>query len=100
MEVAKEIQSAIKNIRYYSQRIDELSKKQFEIDLEQGQKFGMNPNPGAIRLDSLGAIGAACSWLNTYCNNIEANLKIATEQDRLLHAKEEKEEREESQAHF
>ncbi|HEC64170.1 MAG TPA: hypothetical protein ENI23_02620 [bacterium] len=85
MQTAEEIKSAIKNIRYYSQIIYELSKKQFNIDCEQGQHIGVNLQPGTIRFDSLGAMGAACSWLNTYCSNIEANLKTAIEQDKLLH---------------
>lgn len=89
MQVASEIESAVKNIRYYSQVIKDLSKKQFDMDCEQGQRLGINTNPGTVRFDSLGAIGAACEWIDSYCGNIENNLGSAVKQDKLLHSPEE-----------
>lgn len=93
METASEIRSALKNIRYYADQIYELSKKQFNRDFDVGTATGMNPEPGSIRFDCLGAIGAATKWFDTYCNNIESNLKHAEEQDQKLRpVPEEKEE--------
>ena len=84
METANEIKSALKNIRYYSKQINELSKKQFERDFEIGHVTGMNPEPGSVRFDCLGAIGTATHWIETYCDNIEANVKGAESQDQKL----------------
>ena len=84
METASEIRSALKNLRYYSKQIYELSKKQFERDFEIGLVTGMNPEPGSVRFDCLGAVGAATSWIETYCDNIESNVKHAEELDQKL----------------
>ena len=84
METASEIRSALNNIRFYSKKIEELAKKQFNRDFEIGQVTGMNPEPGTIRFDCLGAIGTATSWIETYCNSIEANIKGAESQDQKL----------------
>jgi len=88
MQTANEIQSAVKNIRYYSQRIKELAKKQFDTDFEQGQKIGVNAKSATMRFDCLGTIQAGCGRLEVYCSNIEANLKAAAEQDKLLYGEE------------
>jgi len=84
METTAEIRSALKNIRYYSEQINELVKKQFNRDMEIGHATGIMPEPGSIRFDCLGTIGAATKWLETYCDNIEANIKYAEEQDSKL----------------
>jgi len=84
VETSNEIRSAVNNIRYYSKQIEELAKKQFERDFEIGQVTGMNSEPGSIRFECLGAIGAAAHWFGVYCDNIEANLKGAESQDQKL----------------
>ena len=84
METASEIRSALNNIRFYSKKIEELAKQQFNRDFEIGQVTGMNPEPGTIRFDCLGAISTATNWIETYCENIEANVKGAESQDQKL----------------
>jgi len=84
METAGEIRSILNNIRFYSKKIEELAKQQFYRDFETGQVTGMNPEPGSMRFNCLGAIGAATKWIETYCDNIEANVKSAEEQDQKL----------------
>lgn len=84
METANEIRGAINNIRYYASQVYELSRKQFNRDFEIGQVTGMNSEPGSTRFDCLGTIGAATNWINTYCDNIESNVKYAEEFDQKL----------------
>ena len=89
MQTATEITSNLRNLRYYSDKIAELAKKQFELDYARGQEIGINSNPGSIRYDCLGCITSACIWIGTYCDNIEANLQSAVKQDKILHTEEE-----------
>lgn len=89
MQTAQEITSNLKNLRYYSDKIAELAKKQFELDFARGQEIGINSGPGSIRFDCMGAIASACRWINTYCDNIDANLQSAIKQDKTLHIEEE-----------
>jgi hypothetical protein len=84
METGNEIKGAINNIRYYSERIHELARQQFQKDFDVGTLVGMEPEPGTIRFDCLGAIDTATRWLLIYCEHIEANLKYAEEQDKKL----------------
>ena len=84
METASEIRSAVGNIRFYANNIEKLARKQFERDMEIGQITGVNSEPGTVRFDCLGAMGAATNWIETYCDNIEANVKHAEEQDQKL----------------
>jgi len=84
METGNEIRSAVKNIRYYSEKIQELSKQQFDKDCEMSELTGINTEPGSIRFDCLGTIAAATNWIGTYCDNIEANVKQAEGQDQKL----------------
>ena len=84
METASEIRNILNNIRFYSKKIEELAKQQFNRDFEIGQVTGMNPEPGSVRFDCLGAIGTATHWIETYCENIEANVKEAESQDQKL----------------
>lgn len=89
MRTASDIQSALANLRYYNNEIAKLSKQQFELDIERGKELGVNTSAGTVRFDSLGAIGTNCSWIETYCNSIEVNLKSAIGQDKLLHTEDE-----------
>lgn len=86
MQTAKEIKSALDNIRYYSGKIYKLARQQFEADASLND---INTQIGTTRFDSLGCIGSGCNWINTYCNNIEVNLNKAVEQDKLLQSEEE-----------
>ena len=89
MQTANEIQSNLKNLKFYAAKIQELANAQYQLDFEKGQEIGVNPAPGSIRYDSLGCIIAACGWIGTYCLNIESNLRAAISQDKLLYTKEE-----------
>ena len=88
MQTASEIRAAVKNISYYSGRIIELNKQQFDADVELGNKVGVNEIAAATRFDCLGAIGQACTWVGVYCDNILANLETAEAQDKILHKSE------------
>lgn len=94
MQTAQEIASNLKNLQYYSDKIAELAKQQLELDYTRGQELGINAGPGSIRFDCMGTIVTACSWIKTYCENINTNLQTAIKQDKTLHT-EEKEEVEE-----
>ena len=89
MQVASEITSNLQNLRYYSQKIAELAKQQFQADCNRGQEIGINTGPGSIRFDCLGAIISACSLIDIYADNIASNLRSAESQDKKLYAKEE-----------
>jgi len=89
MQVAQEITSNLKNLRYYSDKIAELAKKQLELDYARAEEIGVNSGPGSIRFDCMAAIGSACSWIGTYCDNIQANLESAIKQDKMLHIEKE-----------
>jgi len=88
MQTATEIDSNLKNLRYYNQKISELAKQQFDLDHKHSQELGINSVPGGIRFDCIGAIQSACTWIEVYCDNINANLNSAIEQDKILHTKE------------
>jgi len=88
MQVATEIQSNLKNLRYYSQKINALARQQLDLDVKRGHEIGIATGAGSIRFDSLGAIQSNCTWIETYCDNIRANLESAIKQDKLLHAEE------------
>ncbi len=98
MESASEIRSAVNNIRYYSKQINELSNKQFNRDCEIGQLIGISTEPGSVRFTCLGCICSAANWIETYCKNIEANVKYAEEQDKKLRPEPEEIETEETEA--
>ena len=84
MEITSEVTSITNNIKYYSQQLEKLVRQQIERDFEDANIVGMNTGPGTIRFDNLGAIGSAASWIRTYCEGIEANLKHAESQDKKL----------------
>lgn len=89
MQTAQEITSNLKNLRYYSDKIAELAKRQFDLDFARAQEIGINSGPGSIRFDCMGAITSACKWIGIYCDNIDANLQSAIKQDKTLHIEEE-----------
>ena len=92
MQTATEIASNLKNLRYYSDKIAELAKKQLDLDFARAQEIGINSEPGSIRFDCLACIMSACTLIGIYCDNIDANLKHAISQDKVLHIEEEGEE--------
>ena len=96
METQAEITSSLKNLKYYTANIQKLAKQQFELDYKRGAEKGINVAPGAIRYDTVCAIIAACSWIDCYCDNINANLLSAVSQDKLLYTEEELIEQKES----
>ena len=85
MQTATEIASNLKNLRYYTDKINELARQQFDLDFKRGQEIGMSQGPGSIRFDCMGAIQSACTWIETYCDHIAANLESAVKQDKVLH---------------
>lgn len=89
MQTAAEITSNLKNLRYYSQKISELARQQFELDYDRGKQLGVHTGSGSIRFDSMGAIMSACTMIGVYCDNIKSNLDTAITQDKLLHLEEE-----------
>lgn len=89
MQTATEITSNLKNLRYYSDKIAELAKKQFELDYQRGQEIGVNSGPGSIRYGCLAAVISACGQIDIYCDNINANLQSAIKQDKVLYTEEE-----------
>lgn len=95
MQTATEITSNLKNLRYYSDKIAELAKQQFQLDYIRGQELGINAGPGSIRFDCLGCIIGSCNWLDVYCDNIAKNLERASKQDKLLYTAEERAQEEE-----
>ena len=84
MQKSNEIKSSIENIRYYNEELKKLIKEQLDLDLKRGNELGVRLDPGSIRYDSLGCIYMVCGLFDTYIINIEANLKNAESQDKLL----------------
>ncbi len=81
MKTASEIRSALDNIKYYSQRIKELAREQFNFDLEY---FDMSEEQTDKRLNSIAIISSTTNWIDLYCDNIIANIKITEEFDSKL----------------
>lgn len=88
MQTATEIASNLKNLRYYNQKINGLARQQLDLDVKRGHEIGIAAGPGSIRFDSLACIQSACTLIDTYCQNIEANLESAVNQDKVLHIEE------------
>ncbi len=84
MQTSKEIRSNLNNIKYYVNKLEELIKLQVEKDVETGHKLGINTEAGSKRFNSLGIMQGAAGWIGVYCDNFEANLKIAETQDKEL----------------
>ena len=93
MQTATEITSNLKNLRYYSQKIAELSGQQLNMDFARAQEIGINAGPGSIRFDCLLAIQGACKYIDVYAENISINLESAIKQDKVLHIDEEEDAR-------
>ena len=89
MQTAQEIASNLKNLHFYSDKIAELAKKQFELDYTKGFELGINAGPGSIRFDCMAAITSCCSQISVYCDSIKINLETAIKQDKVLHTEEE-----------
>ncbi len=90
MDTGNELRSAVKNIRYYSEKVKELAKLQLDKDFTVGTILGINTDIGSTRFENLGAMHSAADWLETYCDNIEANLVNAEKQDDKLRLPNEK----------
>ena len=91
METSNEIRSAIKNIRYYAEKIKELTKQQQQKDIDIGTIIGMQQDAGSRRFQAIGCISTAVEWIDVYCDNIESNLKGAESEDEKLRLPNEKE---------
>ncbi len=78
MEASEEIRSALKNINYYSQKIVELARQQMELDTVRGLEMD------SPKWNCMATIISACSWLETYCINIEHNLKVCEKPDKVM----------------
>ena len=92
MEASNEIKSAVNNIKYYSNQIAELARKQIDRDVTNGNLLGISIEPGTLRFDSLGSISAASDWIDTYCENILSNVRNAELLDSKLRVPKEKKE--------
>jgi hypothetical protein len=67
-KTTSEIKTAVRNIRYYADKIYKLGKEQFESDVN-------NSSMSTEKYDALGAIGNSSKGIDTYCDGIEANLE-------------------------
>ena len=68
MQKANEIRNALENIKYYSKRVKELAKEQFELDMKLPKQ---NAEVGSLRFRNLEGIMASCGGLEMYCTGIE-----------------------------
>ena len=73
METFDELKSATENINYYADKIDSLTREQFNYDCENCEMITDATN----RLDLLGAIGGATRYIKLLCEQIASNLKNA-----------------------
>jgi hypothetical protein len=74
METAEELSSTIKNIRYYANKINELTKEQFEKDLKTKD---ISVVDAPKRLDLLSAMNGAAATIELCCVQLESNLEAA-----------------------
>jgi hypothetical protein len=74
METAEELSSTIKNIRYYANKINELTKEQFEKDLKTKDVSVVD---APKRLDLLSAMNGAAATIELCCVQLESNLEAA-----------------------
>jgi hypothetical protein len=84
MQTSEDLRSAIKNIRYYADKISKLALQQLEQDYQHALHAGINTGPGSVRFESLACIGATATDIIIRCDNIEQNLKSAESQDSKL----------------
>jgi len=73
MKTFEELENAIKNINYYADKIDKLTREQFNYDLEHSELITEATN----RLDCLGALGGATRGVKLLCEQMSSNLKHA-----------------------
>jgi translation initiation factor 2 gamma subunit (eIF-2gamma) len=73
METAEELQSTIKNIRYYASKINELTKEQFEKDLKTKDVSVVD---APKRLDLLAAMNAAAATIDCAVYNLKATWRL------------------------
>lgn len=78
MKYGKEIRENIQCIRYYAGRVEELAKKQLDIDMENKS---VHPESATLRFDSLGTLSSANSMIGFQCSILEGNLKSAEGED-------------------
>ena len=69
MKTSKEIKQLVKNLKYYSSRIYELAKKDFEEDLNNGLD-------NASIVDTYGMIGNATNTISNLLDGIEFNINL------------------------
>ena len=74
METAEELSSTIKNIRYYANKINELTKEQFDKDLKTKD---ISVVDAPKRLDLLSAMNGAAATIELCCVQLESNLEAA-----------------------
>lgn len=83
MIVTTEIESAVKNIRYYEGKIHELLSVQFDKDIQETTLLGEHLTDssffGKHFTDITGQIAASCEVILRACQNIERQVKIAKE---------------------
>lgn len=84
MQTSEDLRSAIKNIRYYADKIGKLALQQLEQDYQHALHTGINAGPGSVRFESLACIAATTTDIIIRCDNIEQNLKSAESQDSKL----------------
>jgi hypothetical protein len=73
MKNAEELESAVKNLNYYANKIQQLSADQFEYDVNNCQMI----LEATKRLDCLGAIGGNCEGIKLLCISIKVNIENA-----------------------
>ena len=85
MQIAKELNAATANIRFYVKQICELNSRQFDLDFENyklGKEMNENELLGKLRIQASGQVGASCEIILQCCQNIEGQVKLAEEQDK------------------
>lgn len=77
MKYGRDILSHLNNIVYEAEQIQVLIRKQLEAD----GNTEINLDPCAIRFSCFGAIDTGAQMIQTYCEGIRANLKVAETKD-------------------
>lgn len=85
MKNAEELESAVKNLNYYANKIQQLSTDQFEYDVRNCEMI----IDATKRLDCLGAIGGNCEEIKLLCVSIKVNIENAKKIKLPIEAKEE-----------
>lgn len=93
---AKEIESIVKNLEWYADKIREISKKQYDIFFE---KYDLHSRDGANVLNSLAEVGRAAARIELEARCIRRNMELAEETDLPLLKKGVEVESEETEEH-